>query len=31
MLAGLVVLATSTSGAQPPSSPADSAANRAVV
>ena len=31
MLAGLVVLATSASGAQVPSSPADSAANRAVV
>ncbi len=31
MLSGLVVLATSASGAQAPSSPADSAANRAVV
>jgi drug/metabolite transporter (DMT)-like permease len=31
MLTGLVVLATSASGAQAPSSPADSAANRAVV
>jgi hypothetical protein len=31
MLTGLVVLATSATGAQAPSSPADSAANRAVV
>jgi drug/metabolite transporter (DMT)-like permease len=31
MLAGLVVLASSASGAQEPSSPADSAANRALV
>ena len=31
MLSGLVVLATSASGAQAPASPADSAANRAVV
>ena len=31
MLSGLVVLATSASGAQAPSSPADGAANRAVV